>query len=95
MLDKEGNTAALTTINFDDNRVPGRPVDTTTADDTMTIPAIGWRDMEDLGRGVLDNTTKRRDNDTEERFDTEIYLRSFQPRMGIEPNGILEARKDD
>ncbi|KAI0750611.1 hypothetical protein BC629DRAFT_1556613 [Irpex lacteus] len=95
MLDKEGNTAALTTINFDDNRVPGRPVDTTTADDTMTIPSIGWRDMEGLGSGVLDSTTKRSDNDSEERSDTEIYLRSFQPRMGIEPNGILEARKDD
>ncbi len=95
MLDKEGNTTALTTINFDNTRIPGRRAATATTDDTVTVPSIAWRDMEGLESGVLGKTTKGSGADSEERFDTEIYLRSLQTRTGTESSGTVRMEKEE
>ncbi|KAI0750608.1 hypothetical protein BC629DRAFT_1739468 [Irpex lacteus] len=76
MLDMEGNATMASAVVFAHKR---RTV-TTTIDDTVHVPSIVWRDIEDSGGGaILGKATKRNSDDTadcEER-DNANHLRSL------------------
>ena len=94
MLDKEGNATTLTTMNFEGGRTRRGA---TTVDDTVTVPAtsIGWRDLEALESDAIGRNDKGRTSGSEEKFQTEIHLRSLQTRNGSESSGTVRVENDE